>query len=184
MVIIRRKQHRALIEKGRHDGVDDGIRLPRARRSLNISYRILHGVVDRQQLIHIDVPVDQRNRIGSRPSGPLQQISEKGPDRHRHFLFPIQLHNGLIFFMQIQRNIRFQPDNIRHVVHIAAAPGHPPHDTVLDPFLIRLEIRKQLVLITVQKPTDALFCHELHRTPSPLLFDSKLRTDRDLFLRL
>ena len=153
MIVIGSKKNCLLIEKCRHNGVDNGIGLAGARRSLNICQRIFHGIVNRQKLVQIYPPVQQRQRIILSPDRSVQQIAEKSFQGHCHFVFSVHPENGLIVRVQVQCNVHPQPDDIGHVVHpcdLAAVPHH----TVLDLFLVLFKILQQFKFIRIQIPAD------------------------------
>ena len=101
MVVIGGEQHCPLVEKGRDDGVDDGIGLACARRALDVGYGVFHGVVDGQELVQIDLAVQQGKGIALPPDRAVQQVAEKGPDGHRRPLLADHLDDRLVFPVEV-----------------------------------------------------------------------------------
>ena len=140
MVIIRGKENRPFVKKGRYNGIDNGICLAGAGRPLNICHRVFHGVVDGKKLVQIDPLIDQGNGIFLQPPGAAQKVSEKGLDGHGSLSLVIPVYDCPVFTVQVQNHFHSQTDDIRHIVHACDLFCMPCH-AVLDPLLIYLKIR-------------------------------------------
>ena len=173
MIVVGSKKHSLFIEEGRHDGVENGVGFTRAGRALDIGHRVFHGIVDGQQLVHVDPLVDQGDGAGLPGPGAFQQIPEKRLDGHGNPVLPVQFQNGLVFLVQVQGNVHAQADDIRHIVHQGILSAGVPIDAVLDPLLVSGKVPYQFVILRVQISADALR-GTVHR---------KLRAHGDLLVR-
>ena len=152
MVVIGRKQHGALVKESRHDGVENGVCFASPRRSLNICQRILHGVVDSQQLVQIHPAVHQCNGIRFPTDRPPENISEKSPDGSGYSSFLIHVDDGVVLVPEVQRNIRTDSDDVGHVIHHFST-ATVVCNAVLDALQILFGLLQQYKIICVQKLT-------------------------------
>ena len=93
MIITGRKQDCTLVEKCGKNCIQNRICLPCSRRSLNISERILHGIIDCQQLIQIEFSIEKRQRILSASDRTRQKFSKEGVDWRADSFPTVHIHN-------------------------------------------------------------------------------------------
>ena len=172
MVIVRGQKHRLLVEKRRQYRIEDRIGLSRSGRPLDISHRIFHGIVDRQQLVQIQSLVQEGEGDRPAPPGTVQQFSEKCFYGNGHLPFAVHLQDPVILFMEIHRQIHTQSDQVGQIVH-DRLPACRTRQRILDLLLISLKIIQKLIVFRIQKPPDTLHI-SAHR---------KFPADRDIFIR-
>ena len=172
MVIVRGQKHRLLVEKCRQYRIEDRIGLSRSGRPLDISHRIFHGIVDRQQLVQIQSLVQEGEGDRPAPPGTVQQFSEKCFYGNGHLPFAVHLQDPVILFMEIHRQIHTQSDQVGQIVH-DRLPACRTRQRILDLLLISLKIIQKLIVFRIQKPPDTLHI-SAHR---------KFPADRDIFIR-
>ena len=63
MIVVGREQYGLFVKKSSGNRVQDGIGFSGSRRSLDIGQGVFKPMVDCQELIQIDSPVQQRQRV-------------------------------------------------------------------------------------------------------------------------